>query len=570
MAEDLKRLKFTLPYNKLAEELVLGSMCLDKANIPLVLQKLPLDTFYTPRNKLLYKSLIDLYENHNDLTLTSIISYLEEKEILETIGGVEFLVRLINNVVTTVNLDKYILLLQEKYFRRLLIILGKFIIESSYDQKRDLKELLADIESRIYTITEKRFVNTISDTSELLSSVLLDIQGKFQSAKKTSGLLTSYHNLDALTQGLQNSELIIIAGRPSMGKTAFSLNIAKNIVENYDLSVLIFSLEMSKQQLVYRFISIWTGINLIKLRNGNLTINEWDLFKQAIQNLTSKAIYIDDNSNISLSEIQVKSRQILRNKNHLGLIIIDYLQLMQLANQNNNRAQELSYITRTLKILSKELNIPIIVLSQLSRNVESRIDKRPILSDLRDSGCFLPKKTYFNQEVFQKELASKLNILQESFLTGQKPVYFPVSQRFFQDFQYSSQHKFFTCEGWVKIQNLSFQARIPLFSSLSLKPLFWIYKKNLQHKGFNLVYDIKILVNPIYILNYQIFHNSIEQDADIVLMLYRDDYYNSDKVTNITEIILAKHRNGPVGLVELIFDRNSLQFKNLKKEATIS
>ena len=577
MEEKSSQIDILLPHNILAEELILGSMCLDKENIPLILKKLPLETFYKSEHRILYKALIDLHEKNGDFTFLQIINYLDQKEVLDSIGGVEFLIQIINKVVTTINLDKYIFLIQEKYFRRLLILLGKYIIEAAYDQKKDLEELIVDIESRIYTITDKRLNNSMRTTTELVSSILLNIHWKFTNSKTYLGLLTSYYNLDTLTQGFQNSELIIIAGRPSMGKTAFSLNIVKNIVENYKIAVLIFSLEMSKQQLIYRFLSIITGLNLIKIRSGNLTVNEWNSFQLAILNIAYQPIYIDDDSSINLLEIQAKSRKMLQKKSKLGLIIIDYLQLMQMTNQNNNRAQELSYITRSLKILAKELNIPIIVLSQLSRNVESRIDKRPILSDLRDSGCFA-SKTFFQEQINKINSLKTINacsssnsIIKTTLFTGQKPIYGITKNSFLSKFFNSSLHKFFTNKGWENSQGFSYNIKTPIFCSYFNKPLFWISNQNFTYKKLNSVYDIEIENNPIYIFNNQIFHNSIEQDADIVLMLYREDYYNHNQVTNLTELILAKQRNGPIGLIKLVFDKNSLQFKNINtKEAAVS
>ena len=202
MEEKSSQIDILLPHNILAEELILGSMCLDKENIPLILKKLPLETFYKSEHRILYKALIDLHEKNGDFTFLQIINYLDQKEVLDSIGGVEFLIQIINKVVTTINLDKYIFLIQEKYFRRLLILLGKYIIEAAYDQKKDLEELIVDIESRIYTITDKRLNNSMRTTTELVSSILLNIQWKFTNSKTYLGLLTSYYNLDTLTQGI--------------------------------------------------------------------------------------------------------------------------------------------------------------------------------------------------------------------------------------------------------------------------------------------------------------------------------------------------------------------------------
>ena len=353
-----------------------------------------------------------------------------------------------------------------------------------------------------------------------------------------------------------------------MGKTAFCLNIAQNIAKLHQIPVLIFSLEMSKQQLINRFLSMLTGINSVKIRSGTLTLLEWEKFRQAIKTLSNLPIFIDDTSYINLAEIQVKSRQIVQQKNQLGLIIIDYLQLMQLNVKNENRAQELAYITRTLKILAKELNLPIIVLSQLSRNVESRLDKRPILSDLRDSGCLSFNKKAISQ-IQAVSLAKSTNsfLIKKTFLTGTKPNYL-LSLKI--DFSVTHKHKLFTNFGWLSLDQLNFETQYYYFSKKIQKPLLKLTGKNLIYKKITSVYDLSIPKSKNYLTKGYLIHNSIEQDADIVLMLYRDDYYNTKNLSNITEIIVAKHRNGPIGIVKLIFERNSLQFFNCKKEVAHS
>lgn len=264
-------------------------------------------------------------------------------------------------------------------------------------------------------------------------------------------------------------------------------------------------------------------------------------------------IFIDDTAFVTLTEIQTKSRQILQQKNKLGLIIIDYLQLMQMGLNIDNRAQELSYITRTLKILARDLNIPIIVLSQLSRSVESRINKRPILSDLRDSGCFGLKQT--------SSFKVKDTKIKKIFNVGKKPIYkFKTSNLCKQI--YTSKHKLLTNFGWASLDNLQFNQKIQYFYSCQV--LIWDSLNFLNYRSIDSIYDLEIKNNCNYLTKNLLSHNSIEQDADIVLMLYRDDYYNKDNSEKgLTEIILAKHRNGPIGTVNLIFDSKSLQFKNI-------
>lgn len=543
--------KLTLPYNLLAEQIVLGTICIDGSLLPNVLQKLTIESFYIPEHKIIYQTIIQLYEREKNFAFPDLVNYLEEKNLLERIGGLKFLSNLTTKVVTTVNFETYINLIQDKYVRRLIILLGKYIIDLSYKDEKSLEEILLEVESKIFTLTAKRFTSNVTTTTELLGNILIEIQNRFQSPESLSGLSTSFDDLDMLTQGFQKSELIIIAGRPSMGKTAFSLNIGKNITDKYNLPVLIFSLEMSKQQLIYRFLAMLTSLNSVRIRSGNLSSSEWENLKLAIKDLSEMNIFIDDTAFITLTEIQTKSRQILQQKGKLGLIIIDYLQLMQMGLNIDNRAQELSYITRTLKVLARDLDIPIIVLSQLSRNVESRINKRPILSDLRDSGCLNIK--------LKPEI--KTTSVKKVFNIGKKPTYkFKTSN--FQNQVCTAKHRLLTNYGWVTLDNLQFNQKMQYF--YAHKYLVWDYTKNLAYAAITSTYDIEVLNNSNYLYKNLLSHNSIEQDADIVLMLYRDDYYNKENSEQgLTEIILAKHRNGPIGTVNLIFDSVSLQFKNL-------
>lgn len=545
--------KLILPNNLLAEQIVLGTICVDPTLLSKVLQKLNVEAFYLPEHKIIYQAIGQLYENDESFSFSNLITYLEDKKLLSRIGGLKFLSNITTKVVTTVNLEKYIQLIQEKYIRRLIILLGKYIIDLSYTEEKQLEEILLEVENKVFSLTTKRFSTSINTTTELLGNILIEIQNRFQNSESLSGLSTSFQDLDALTQGFQKSELIIIAGRPSMGKTAFSLNIGKNISDKYNIPILIFSLEMSKQQLIYRFLSMLTFLNSTRIRSGNLSFSEWENLKSAIKDLSNMQIFIDDTSFVTLTEIQTKSRQILQQKEKLGLIIIDYLQLMQLGTNIDNRAQELSYITRTLKILAKDLNIPIVVLSQLSRSVESRINKRPILSDLRDSGCI-----NFSNSLQEK---SRNSYVKKVFSIGKRPVY-SCKTKFSNNQKFTSKHKILTNLGWTSLDNLEFNQKIQYF--YPKRKLLWDSINSLKYKMISQSYDIEVSRAANYLSKNILSHNSIEQDADIVLMLYRDDYYNKNTdQPGLTEVILAKHRNGPIGTINLIFDSKSLNFKNL-------
>lgn len=430
------------PYNLLAEEMILGSILIDNQAISRASMKLKPEAFYSLTHQLIYKMALQLQENGYLVDLTTLSNYLADYQTIETIGGLNKLTDLMTKVISTINLDQYIAIVNEKYLRRLLIEAGNQVSSLAYNTQLPLEEIFDISEQKLLYITQKSLSENIIHTSNILVETFSELEKKSK-VNSLPGVKTSFYELDTLTQGLQKSDFIIIAGRPSMGKTALSLNIARNIAIYENLPVLIFSLEMSRQQLIYRLLSSESNISTNKLRSGKISTEDWSNLNNAIDRLSKSEIYIDDTPNLSIINIRSKSRKLTLEKGRMGIILIDYLQLMNDIEKNYNRVQELSKITRALKSLARELDIPIIVLSQLSRSVESRINKRPMLSDLRESG-------------------------------------------------------------------------------------------------------------------------SIEQDADLVIMLYRDEYYETNtSEPNIAELIVAKQRNGPIGKVKLLFNSKLAQFSNL-------
>ena len=386
---------------------------------------------------------------------------------------------------------------------------------------------------------------------------------------KNNGFLSEFKELDSIVQGFQKSDLIIIAGRPSMGKTAFSLNIAKNIVQNYKVPLLIFTLEMSRQQIIYRLLSSEAQINGSRLKAGRMTSLEWDNLTKAMRKIAKMPIYIDDNPNLTLNDIKSKLRKTFVEKNKTGIIIIDYLQLMKSSSKLENRVQEISYLTRNLKLIAKEFNLPILLLSQLSRNVESRVNKRPMLSDLRDSGCLVKntEKMHDNLYSWNQENILYKNSINFQF-KGIKPTYLITFQNNIK-IQLTSNHKILSKNGWVRSSELYplLQVYCLINNSEKQGPLNYNYHtiQKIEYQGINAVYDKTIPFFHNYIVDNYILHNSIEQDADIVIMLYREDYYDEKTVKNqLTEFIVAKHRNGPVGTARLMFDSSLTTFKNVE------
>ncbi|MFZ4665730.1 MAG: replicative DNA helicase [Prochlorotrichaceae cyanobacterium] len=436
------------PQNLEAEEAILGSLLLDPEAISRIVDLLKVDSFYLSAHREIYRTALMLHGQGKPTDLTTMAAWLQDQGKLEPVGGQSKLAQLIDRIISTANVDQYAELVMDKYIRRQLIKVGNQIIALGYDTKESLAKALEQSEQQIFALTQDRPRGGLTATAEILTSTFNEIESR-SLGTALSGIPCNFYDLDAITQGFQRSDLIIVAGRPAMGKTSFVLNIARNIAVLHRLPVCVFSLEMSKEQLVYRLLSSEVGIESGRLKAGRITTEEWSILGQAMGNLSELPIYIDDTPDMTVTEMRSKARRLQSEQGgKLGLVLIDYLQLMEGASPDN-RVQELSKITRSLKGMARELNAPVMTLSQLSRGVESRTNKRPMMSDLRESG-------------------------------------------------------------------------------------------------------------------------SIEQDADLIIMLYRDEYYNPDSVDRgLAEIIITKHRNGPTGTVKLLFEPQFTRFRNLAASGNV-
>lgn len=429
-----------LPHNFLAEKIVLSSLLNSSEALDLTLNHLTIETFYFKNHQEIYKAIIDMSKKNISIDILTLTTFLKDNGVLDKIGGLKVLSEFLNQLPNIQYLKEYIKLIQDKFLRRTLIQLGYRIINSCYITSIPLENILNDLETEVLNITTRNQTQNFLSSTQLFTNILFELKQK-SIQPILPGLSSGFYDLDSITQGFQKSDLIIIAGRPSIGKTAFCLNITINIIKKYNLPILFFSLEMSKEQLIYRLLSSESGISNLRLRSGNISKEDWLTLNNIITTFSSLPLFIDDSANLSTTNIRKKVKKIIFEQAQIGLIVIDYLQLMQNSTHSiTNRTQELGLITRSLKILAREFKIPIITLSQLSRNVENRINKRPILADLRESG-------------------------------------------------------------------------------------------------------------------------SIEQDADLVLMLYRDNYYNFVPTEFQTaELIIAKHRNGPTGTIKLQFQEKLAKF----------
>lgn len=431
------------PHNVEAEQSVLGAMILDKAAIIEVTEIIKSDDFYKEAHKEIFDGIIDLYNRDEPVDLVTLSDELRNRGTLDALGGVTYLSDLSTSGILTSNAKYYAKIVEEKALLRRLIQASSHIIEKGYEAEE--AEILLDMaEKSIFDISQKKNREGFSPLKEILLETFERIEELHSNKGGITGLATGFVDIDRKTSGLQKSDLILIAARPSMGKTAFSINICQNAAVRYGASVAIFSLEMSKDQLVQRMLSSESHIEIQNIRNGNLSEDDWPKLAQSMGPLAQAKIYIDDTPGINVMEMRAKCRRLKMEKG-LDLIMIDYLQLMSGHDRSESRQQEISAISRALKILAREMECPVIALSQLSRAPELRADHRPILSDLRESGA-------------------------------------------------------------------------------------------------------------------------IEQDADIVMFLYRDEYYHPDtEKKNIGELIIAKHRNGSTGAVELAWLGPYTKFANLDK-----
>jgi len=436
-----------LPHNFLAEKMILSCLLINSEAIEITLKTVSIDVFYFKNHQEIYKAIIFMYKNNIPIDILTLITFLQDNGLLQKIGGVKVLIELLSQIPNLVYLEDYLCLVKDKYIRRSLIKLGYETINSSYITSLPLESMLNDLENKLFNLTNEIKTQKLSSSAELVNNIFFELKTKSLNPK-LSGATSGFYDLDSLTQGFQKSDLIIIAGRPSMGKTALSLNIASNLIKISKLPVLFFSLEMSKEQIMYRLLSMETNINQIRLKSGKLYQNDWIKLNKMIKIISKFPLFIDDTFDLSIQDIRSKIKTVIFEQNKLGLVIIDYIQLMQNSKlKTENRVQELSQITRSLKTIAREFDVPIIGLSQLSRNVENRVDKKPILSDLRESG-------------------------------------------------------------------------------------------------------------------------SIEQDADLVLMLYRNNSENQTRSdlesSQLIELIIAKQRNGPTGTVKLKFDEEQTKFYNME------
>ncbi len=438
-----------MPHNIDAEQAVLGSMFLSKYALEKVLEELSKEKFYLEAHSKIFEAIKYLAEIGTPIDITTVTAELDKRKILGSVGGVEYLTEVINCVPTAANVDYYLKIVQESFLRRSLIETATKIAGEGFSSTDDIADILDDAEKQMQDVVKNRMGTEFRTIQDVLFKAQADLEELSKQKGEITGIPTGFYDLDRLTKGFHGNELIIIAARPAMGKTAFALNMAVNMAVNAKKSVALFNMEMGAEQLITRMLSSVGQIEMPKLLTGRLEHQDWKRVNEAISRLADTKMFIDDTPGMTVSEIRAKCRRLANSSEGLDIVIIDYLQLISgSAKYAGQRQQEVAEISRSLKTMAMELGIPVVALAQLSRSVEGREDKRPLLSDLRESG-------------------------------------------------------------------------------------------------------------------------SIEQDADIVSFLYRDDYYNKeaaiDENTSKSEFIIAKHRNGPTATVDLVFKRNMSSFFNMER-----
>ncbi|WP_373553518.1 replicative DNA helicase [Haliscomenobacter sp.] len=587
------------------EEAVLGALMIDKDALTAVLDILQPESFYLDAHQLIYRAMLRLFERSQPIDLLTVTEELKKTAHLEAIGGPYYLVELTNKVASSANIEYHGRLIAQKFIQRELIRVSNDIIRNAYEDTTDVFDLLDDAEQGLFSIAEKNMSRSYDTMSSLAAKALKQMEELKGKEDGLTGVPTGFVDLDRITSGWQPSDLIIMAARPGMGKTSLVLSLAKNAALDYNKGVAVFSLEMASIQLAQRLISMESEVPLQKMRNGQLEEDEWKRLKEAIERISDAPVYIDDTPGINIFELRAKCRR-MKMQYNIQMIIIDYLQLMSgggEAGKGGNREQEVSAISRALKGLAKELSVPVIALSQLSRAVETRGgSKRPQLSDLRESGCLTGdarlQDAHTGQFYTIKDLAERPEQepvwvvsmdqdyqlkpfkLLKAFSSGQKQV-FELVTRTGRKIKASSNHPFLKFEGWAPLEALKVGDRIAVpdlineiaNNSALENPIpsntIWDEIIAINPLAIEEVYDATIEESHNFVANDIIVHNSIEQDADMVTFIYRPEYYQiledeqGQSLKGIAEIIIAKNRHGAQDTVRLKFTGEFARFSNL-------
>ncbi|HVB76995.1 MAG TPA: replicative DNA helicase [Candidatus Nitrosotalea sp.] len=600
------------PHDLEAEASVLGAILLDPTAITRVLDALGSDDFYRENNAEVYRAAVELFREGEPIDSITLAAQLEKQGVLERVGGRAQLALLQEAVPTAANVEHYARIVKARAQKRRLIAAGGQVTGFGYDDALDADEAVNQAQATVYAVSDDRTGSDLARLYDLLKPAMDRIDAQMASGGGVVGIPTGFGDLDRMMSGLKPSDLVIVAGRPSMGKTSWVLNVALHAAVNEHRSVAIFSLEMSKEQLVERMLCEQARIDAQRLHQGTLSDTEYDRLARALGPLGDAPIFIDDSPTLDDLTLRLKARQV-KSRENVDLIIVDYLQLMhgRSRGDESNRVQEVSAISRGLKTIARELKIPVIAISQLSRGPESRPDKRPLLSDLRESGClaaeslvYLPEEGRYRpiaelaghcgyQVLALNQSSRRLEpeVVSRAFSTGRRPV-FSLTTSSGRRIRATANHRFLLPDGWRRLDAIQPGERVAVAEPARLNPPLrvlaavgggsapvpsgqpgtspgwgWETVAAIQVGGEEEVFDLTVDRLHNFLAQGLVVHNSIEQDADLVMFLYRDDYYNREKSEKpgIAEVIVAKHRNGPTGIVELMFRKELTRFENLDR-----
>ncbi|ERI92123.1 replicative DNA helicase [Clostridiales bacterium oral taxon 876 str. F0540] len=415
----------SLPHNIEAEQWVLGAMLKERTSIAQAVEVLKSEDFYRDAHKVLFSTMVELYQKDTPVDIITLTEALKSSQKLESVGGITYISEVYGTALSTANVKSYIEIVGQKAMLRKLIRASNEIIEDSYNKQDNVEAVMDSAEKKIFNIAEKRNTADFEPMNVVLERGFLEIERLFNNKGQLTGVPSGFNDLDAKTSGFQKGDMVLIAARPSMGKTTFALNLAQHAALRAGKSIAIFSLEMSKEQLAYKLLCAEANVDMLRLRTGNLDDRDWENIARASGPLAAAKIFIDDTAGVSVMEMRSKCRR-LKLEHGIDMILIDYLQLMSGSNPEN-RQQEVSEISRSIKALAKEMGCPVIALSQLSRAPEQRADHRPMLSDLRESGSieqdadlvmFLYRDEYYNKETEDKNIGECIIAKQRNGPTG--------------------------------------------------------------------------------------------------------------------------------------------------------
>ena len=624
------------PHNLNAEESLLGALLLSREVVGQVSELgLQVEHFYKPSHQHIYSAIRGLMATGQPVDVVTVADELRRNGLLDEVGGGQALLELQNATPAISNASRYAKIVQDTAVLRRLISVAGEITELAYLEPDDVTKALDEAETKVFEVAEDRVVDSTRPLSDLLPIAMDKLQETFERGDIITGVATGLNDLDELLSGLQPSSLNIVGARPSVGKTALGLGIATHVAKTTHKPVLVFSLEMGHAELTQRILSSEAEVESQKLRSGRLAEADWTKIGRAINRIDSVPLYLDDNPRVTVMEIRAKARRLKSRHGGLALIMIDYLQLMSSGASVENRQLEVSEISRGLKILARELDVPILALSQLSRNLETRADKRPMLADLRESGCLTAEtqlvRADTNQPVTLGELVAQgatdvpvwsldehyrlvRGTVTNAFSSGVKDVY---RLRFASGrvIEASGNHPFLSLDGWVRVDAMQVGDRFAAAGStddvlvsdvpseiwryieakglafdvpaaprgmlrnslhvlaaatndqwltdLASSDVLWDRLVEIEPLGPIEVFDATVEPHHNFVANGLVAHNSLEQDADVVMFLYRDEVYNRDSPDKASaELIIAKHRSGPTGLARLVFRSQYAKFGN--------